>query len=87
MCATAQKMGYEGLELAIGVHVANNVFSALMVTHKSSVLQTDALFRIETIDPVSSLYEIIIVSVIVIGIMAYKYKWGSFKKLYTKVKP
>ncbi len=77
----------EGLELAIGVHVINNVLSALMVTHDSSVLQTPALFKIEKVDPVASLYEILIVSIIFIGIMAYKYKWGSFKKLFLNVKP
>jgi len=77
----------DGLELAIGVHVVNNVLSALLVTHDSSVLQTPALFKIDKVDPVASLYEIIIVSIIFIAIMSYKYKWGSFKRLFSKVKP
>lgn len=33
-----------GLELSIGIHAANNILSALLVTSKSSVLQTDAIF-------------------------------------------
>ena len=76
----------EGLELAIGVHVVNNVLTALMVTHDSSVLQTPALFKVDTVDPVGSLYEILIVSIIFISIMSYKYKWGSIKKLFIPVK-
>ena len=77
----------DGLEIAIGVHVANNVLTSLLVTHKSSVLQTSALFSVNEIDPVYSLYELIIVSGIFIAIIAHKYKWGSFKKLFDKVKP
>ena len=77
----------EGLEIAIGVHVVNNVLSSLLVTHESSVLQTDALLRVKTIDPVYSFYEIILFSAIFILIANKKYKWGSFRKLFAKVKP
>lgn len=77
----------DGLELAIGVHVVNNVLTALLITHDSSVLQTPALFKAETVDPVAGLYEIILVSGIFISIMAYKYKWGSFNKLFAKIRP
>lgn len=77
----------DGLELAIGVHVVNNVLSALLVTHESSVLQTPALFSIDTVDPLGSLYQIVIVSFVFLFIMSNKYKWVSFKKLFGKVKP
>ena len=77
----------EGLEMAIGVHVINNVLSSLLVTHKSSVLQTPAMFKVERIDPVYSLYELIGFSIIFILIMNKKYQWGSFKKLFAKLKP
>ena len=77
----------EGLELAIGVHVVNNVLTSLLITHDSSVLKTPALFKAETVDPESGLYEILIVSFLFIVIMSYKYKWGSFKKLFGKLKP
>jgi len=77
----------EGLEIAIGVHVVNNVLSSLLVTHDSSVLQTASIFRAKDIDPVSSLIELLIFSAIFILIMTYKYKWGSFRKLFASIKP
>lgn len=77
----------EGLEIAIGVHVVNNVLGSLLLTHDSSVLQTSALFKVEKIDPIYSFYELIVSLLILIFIMAYKYKWGSFKKLFAKLKP
>lgn len=77
----------EGLEIAIGVHVINNVLTSLLVTHESSVLQTPAIFKVEKVDPVYSLYELIIFSIIFILIMNKKYKWGSFNKLVANVKP
>jgi hypothetical protein len=77
----------KGLEIAIGVHVVNNVLSSLLVTHESSVLQTAAIFKAETVNPEYALYELIIFSAIFLGIMTYKYKWGSFKKLFARISP
>lgn len=77
----------EGLEIAIGVHVVNNVLSALIYTHKSSVLQTHAIFRVEKIDPVHRFYELIICSVVLLIIMSNKYEWGSFRKIFYRIKP
>ncbi|MBI9052944.1 MAG: CPBP family intramembrane metalloprotease [Bacteroidales bacterium] len=77
----------EGLEIAIGVHVVNNVLSSLLVTHDSSVLQTPAILKAEVVDPVFSLYELLIFSGIFLFIISYKYKWGSFKKLFAKITP
>lgn len=37
----------DSLELAMGLHFANNLFLSLIVTFDSSVLQTDAVFRIK----------------------------------------
>ena len=77
----------EGLEIAIGVHVANNVLSSLLITHESSVLQTPSIFRVENLDPQYAFFELIIFSSLFIFIVAKKYKWDSFKKIFEKVKP
>jgi uncharacterized protein len=44
-----------GLELAIGLHAANNLYAALMVTFPSSALPSPALFTIQRYDPVLGL--------------------------------
>jgi hypothetical protein len=36
-----------GIEIALGIHAINNVFSALTVTYDDSVLQLDALWIME----------------------------------------
>lgn len=76
----------DGIELALGIHFINNALSALLVTHKASALQTDALFLLEDMDPVSSLISITIASILTIVILQRIYKW-DFGILNKKVVP
>ncbi|MDR2804655.1 MAG: CPBP family intramembrane metalloprotease [Dysgonamonadaceae bacterium] len=66
----------DGIELAIGIHAANNIFLSLFTTHSASVLQTDALFEIQTIDPLKELIVLVVSGLIVLAYFAYKYKWN-----------
>jgi hypothetical protein len=43
------------LELALGVHAANNIFTALIANYTVTVLPTPALFTIQTLDAVFAL--------------------------------
>lgn len=72
----------EGLEIVMGIHVINNVLSSLLVTYESSVLQTDAIFKAKIVNPEHALIEGLIMATIFLAIIAYKYKWGSFKKIF-----
>ena len=51
------------LESAIGVHAANNVFTALISNNEGSVLQTESIF-LSVLDPVFSLIAMIVMFVI-----------------------
>jgi uncharacterized protein len=42
-----------GLELAIGLHVANNLYASLMVTFPESAIPSPALFSLREFDPIS----------------------------------
>jgi len=44
-----------GLEAALGIHAANNIYASLFVTFPSSALQTPALFTMTAFNPVLSL--------------------------------
>ena len=44
-----------GLELALGMHLANNLYGTLLVTAPSSALPAPALFRIGQYDPAAAL--------------------------------
>lgn len=73
----------EGLELALGFHLGNNLLAALLVTSDWSALQTDAIFKytaeeaqttvVEILIPVFVFYPIILI------ILSKVYKWTHWK--------
>ena len=77
----------DGLELALGFHLGNNLLAALLITSDWSALQTDAIFRytaseanitaLEIILPVFLFYPILIY------IFAKVYKWTNWKDKLT----
>lgn len=68
----------DGLELAFGLHFANNFLSAITVTHKASALQTHALF-LDTQPQVSPWDGVIMLvcGLIFIWICHQKYHFGN----------
>jgi len=73
------------VELAIGVHTATNMFGAMIVTYDSAALQTDSLFKTESIDPISLGFEIMILGIIFILVSSKKYNW-RMKKAFEYLK-
>ena len=47
------------LELAIGVHAANNIFLAVVANYEESALRTESLFTVRELDPYYSLVSIV----------------------------
>ena len=66
----------DGIETAMGAHAANNIFISIFVTAKASVLQTPALFVNNHVDPVKDLIMMSLAAVLIIVILAKKYKWN-----------
>jgi membrane protease YdiL (CAAX protease family) len=48
------------LELAVGLHAANNVFLALVANYEGSALMTESIFTARDLDPVYSLVTLVI---------------------------
>jgi len=74
----------EGLELALGFHAANNLFTALLVTTDWTAFQTDSILK-DISDPgTSGLAEIIvpvfIIFPIILFIFSRMYKWSNWKE-------
>ncbi len=69
----------EGLELALGIHFANNFISSLLVTSPTGVLKTDAIFLVKSDDPVVEFVIFIILALITFFIFWKKYRWTNFK--------
>lgn len=80
----------DGLELALGFHAANNLFTALLVTADWTVFQTHSVLK-DLSDPsemgiVEIFVPIFVVFPILIFILAKKYNWSNWKdKLIGKV--
>lgn len=82
----------EGLELALGFHLGNNLLAALLITSDWSALQTDAMFKNTAEQGIASVAEIIapvfIVYPILLLILSKKYGWTNWKeRLFGKVVP
>ncbi len=70
----------DGIELAMGAHAANNTFLSIFVTAEGTVFQTDALMKMHEIDPTKELITGVLIGLVFIGVLAYKYNW-SFKNI------
>lgn len=75
----------DGTELAIGVHIINNLYSAIFIGYSASALQTSTLYHVNDYNP--TLWSIIMVLsfVIFLGICYKKYRWNSFKSFFDKL--
>lgn len=80
----------DGLELALGFHLGNNLLASLLVTADWTTLQTDAIFK-STAEPTMSLVSEILIPVLVVYpimlfILSKKYGWKNWSnRLFGKV--
>jgi len=80
----------DGLELALGFHLGNNLLASLLVTADWTALQTDAIFK-STADPSLSmlseiLLPVLIVYPIMLLILAKRYGWKNWMdRLFGKI--
>ncbi len=77
----------DSLELAIGVHAATNMFSALFVSYEGGALQTDAIFRTEVVNVGLMLPVFMVVATLFFIICWRKYRWEGWSKLMEPVVP
>ena len=75
-----------GLELSIGYHAANNIFTALMVSNNWQVFQTNAVF-VNTAPPEIGWIDLVIsLAIFPILFLIYKkiFKWSSLKETWNE---
>ncbi len=78
----------EGMELAIGFHLGNNLMAALLITSDFSALQTDAIFKYSgVVDTSDTLREMLITIAVmyplILLILAKTYKWSNWSEKLT----
>ena len=75
----------EGLELAIGIHAATNIFGAAFVTFNGSALQTAALFRVDEVNINLMIPAFTISAIVLIFVCSKKYGWNNWQKLFGRI--
>lgn len=68
----------DGIEASIGAHTANNAFLCIMVTSKSSALQTSALYEQQNYYPWIEFTALLATGIIFILILKMIFRWKDF---------
>lgn len=80
----------DGLEYALGIHAATNIYGAGFVTYKGSALQTETLVKVSIVEPIW-LVALFYISVIVFVLLAHARhpfrKWDILFQPVTTVQP
>lgn len=71
----------EGLELALGIHCANNLITGLLVSSPNGVLKTDSIFAVTAENPSGELLTWFIIASLTFIIFWQKYRWKNFNLL------
>ncbi|MFO7574575.1 MAG: CPBP family intramembrane glutamic endopeptidase [Bacteroidales bacterium] len=66
----------DGAEIAIGAHTANNIFLSIMLTHKSSALQTPAVYEQINVYPWIEFTGLLVMSILFLAVLGRKYRWN-----------
>lgn len=75
----------DSLELALGIHAANNIYGALMATFDASALQTAAIFKMKEVNVDFQLPVLFAMAGIFIFVAAKKYGWSDWSKIYGRI--
>ncbi len=68
----------EGLELAFGIHFANNIISSILVTQPNSVIKTYAIFEAKPGNPATEIIMWFCMATITFVIFKTKYRFKNF---------
>ena len=68
----------EGLELAFGIHFANNIISSILVTQPHSVIKTYSIFEAKADDPSAEIVLWFCMAAVTFTIFYLKYHWKNF---------
>ena len=75
----------DGIEAAMGAHTANNIFLCIMVTNKSSALQTPALYEQHNIYPWTEFAGLVIDgNYFYSDTLKIIFKWNDFSLLFSE---
>jgi membrane protease YdiL (CAAX protease family) len=71
----------EGLESAMGMHFANNLFGTFAVTSAGSAIQGNTIWLGKEMNPAADNITLVVAFIILLGVLSFTNKW-NFSKLY-----
>jgi membrane protease YdiL (CAAX protease family) len=71
----------EGIELAFGIHFANNIVSGILVTEAHSVIKPYSIFETKVNDPKAEIILWFCMTAVTFTIFYLKYRWKNFSLL------
>lgn len=71
----------EGIELAFGMHLANNIVSGLLVTTPNSVIQPYTVFMLKDENPGQEMIVWLVMALIAFAVYWYRFRWKHFSLL------
>jgi len=75
----------DGIEASMGAHSANNVFLSIMVTQKSSTLQTQAVYEQLNVQPWVEFGTMLVMGLLIIIILKVIFRWKDISVLFSNV--
>jgi membrane protease YdiL (CAAX protease family) len=77
----------DGIEIAMGAHIANNAFLSITVTNSSSILQTPAVYEQLHIEPWLEFAALVLTAIAFFFVMKHIFEWNKPGILIQKVEP
>ncbi len=71
----------EGLEIAFGIHFANNLVSSILISTPNSVIKTYSFFEVKSENPQMEMLSWSIMAVVSFVVFAKKYAWNNYRLL------
>lgn len=75
----------DGIEVALGAHTANNIFLVIMVTHRSSALQSPALLEQQSVYPWTEFTGLLLSGVLFLLIMKMMLRWKDLSLVFSRI--
>lgn len=69
----------EGIELAFGIHFANNIVSSLLVSNDDAVIKTYAIFQTDSFDPLVELFVWFGMALVSFIIFRLRFRWSDYR--------
>ncbi|MEM9932453.1 MAG: lysostaphin resistance A-like protein [Bacteroidota bacterium] len=75
----------DGLEIALGLHAANNIFGAVFVSFPGSAFQTPSLFIMGEFDASGMLITWLVMASLFFLILQKKYRWKKWDRVFATI--